>query len=907
MTTFQQTNWPWWVADQVQSGLVVLELDGRIVQFNRWMALRSGLTPEMVCDHSIFEVFAELVGSRAGQAIRDCLTQGMPALLSNSLNPNPFPLYADANQRAKGIRCEQMVRIVRSPAHADGHQQVLLEIHDVSAAVARERALKQLNATLRRNTETTEAALKTAETASRLKSQFVANMSHEIRTPMNAILGMLHLLQTTDLDAHQQDYVSKTESAARSLLGLLNDVLDFSKIEAGKLDLDPQPFTLEDLLRDISVIFGANVGAKPVEVLFDVDPALPAMLVGDMMRLKQVLINLGGNAIKFTAQGQVVVRMQQIERRDGAALVAFAVSDSGIGIAPEHLEHIFDGFAQAETSTNRRFGGTGLGLSISRRLVELMGGTLSVQSALGVGSTFFFTITLPVHERTRAIAPAPLLAPRQPQSVLVVDDNAAANDLLCAMVRSLGWPVHSASSGEAALALVRARADQGLAPFDLVLMDWQMPGMNGWDTLHAMDRMLAAAKPPIAIMVSALGRELLVQRSTEEQARLHAYLVKPITRAMLEQAVRDAMTDQRSVRTHTRNDEQAAKRLTGLRLLVVEDNPINQQVAAELLRKEGADVTLAGNGQLGVAAVGGADPAFDAVLMDIQMPVMDGYTATCAIRAMGYTQLPIIAMTANAMASDRAACLEAGMNEHVGKPFNLNDLVHVVLNHTRRRSPSALRVGEIGGPDAPSTVPAALQALDLAGALARMGGDEVLYARSVAAYLDDLRTLPQRLGAFLQSGQTHEAQRLLHTAKGLSATVGALAMAEAARQAEEALQQAQHPEGPHWLQGPVATAVEQTVQALTEAVQALKAPAAPPAAASTLATADRDAARVLVGQLRELLLQSDMAALQAYERLRAQPVAWDVVTLQALDLAIHAFDFAQAAAQCGTLAQQLDR
>ena len=900
MTTFQQTNWPWWVADQVQSGLVVLELDGRIVQFNRWMALRSGLTPEMVCNHSIFEVFAELEGSRAGQAIRDCLTQGMPALLSNSLNPNPFPLYTDANQRAKGIRCEQMVRIVRSPAHADGHQQVLLEIHDVSAAVARERALKQLNATLRRNTETTEVALKTAEAASRLKSQFVANMSHEIRTPMNAILGMLHLLQTTDLNAHQQDYVSKTESAARSLLGLLNDVLDFSKIEAGKLDLDPQPFTLEDLLRDISVIFGANVGAKPVEVLFDVDPALPAMLVGDVMRLKQVLINLGGNAIKFTAQGQVVVRMQQIERRDGAALVAFAVSDSGIGIAPEHLEHIFDGFAQAETSTNRRFGGTGLGLSISRRLVELMGGTLSVQSALGVGSTFFFTITLPVHERTRAIAPAPLLAPRQPQSVLVVDDNAAANDLLCAMVRSLGWPVHSASSGEAALALVRARADQGLAPFDLVLMDWQMPGMNGWDTLHAMDRMLAAAKPPIAIMVSALGRELLVQRSTEEQARLHAYLVKPITRAMLEQAVRDAMTDQRSVRTHTRNDEQAAKRLTGLRLLVVEDNPINQQVAAELLRKEGADVTLAGNGQLGVAAVGGADPAFDAVLMDIQMPVMDGYAATRAIRAMGYTQLPIIAMTANAMASDRTACLEAGMNEHVGKPFNLNDLVQVVLNHTRRRTASTARVGDLGGAAA-LPVSEAVEVLDIAGAIARMGGNEALYVRAVASYLEDLRALPERLGAFVQEGQWDDAGRLLHTIKGLSATVGAVAMAEVARQSEVALQRPDRPQDLDELRASIAGTEELTVRALTEAVLPLQAQAQP----SESPAVDLAAVRMQLGQLREWLVQSDMAALQAFDQLRALPVAWDMVTLQSLDVAIHAFDFAQAALLCDTLSQQL--
>ena len=268
-------QWPSWVADQVQSGLVVLELDGRIALFNQWMAQSSGLASDAVCNRSIFEVFPELVGSRAGAALQACLDQGMPALLSNRLNPHPFPLFADEGQRAQGIRRQQMVRICRSPASRGGDAQVLVEINDVSSAVAREKTLQQLNATLQRNTATTAAALQAAEEASRLKSQFVANMSHEIRTPMNAIMGLLRLLQATDLTAHQLDYVTKTQSAAQSLLGLLNDILDFSKIEAGKLELDPQPFVLEDFLRDVSVIFSASVGPKPVEVLFDIDPALP--------------------------------------------------------------------------------------------------------------------------------------------------------------------------------------------------------------------------------------------------------------------------------------------------------------------------------------------------------------------------------------------------------------------------------------------------------------------------------------------------------------------------------------------------------------------------------------------------------------------------------------------------------
>ena len=384
-------------------------------------------------------------------------------------------------------------------------------------------------------------ALARAEQASVAKSQFVANMSHEIRTPMNAILGMLQLLQNTALTAEQQDFTHKTEDAARSLLGLLNDILDFSKVEAGKMTLDPRPFNLDKLLGKLAVILAANIGNKPVAVRYEVDPLVPRDLLGDDMRLQQVLINLGGNAIKFTPQGDVVVGVRLVERSAADVLLEFSVRDTGIGIAPENQRQIFDGFSQAEASTTRRFGGTGLGLSISTRLVQLLGGELKLQSTLGQGSTFTFCIRLPVVQAPDSL-PAPL------------------------------------------------------------------------DTL-------ANAKP---------------------------------------------------------------QRLQGLRLLVVEDNKINQIVAKGLLAKEGATVTLADDGQLGVAAVAAAQPAFDAVLMDVQMPVMDGYAATHAIRHdLGLKTLPIIAMTANAMASDRDACLAAGMDDHVGKPFELDHLVSTLLKRCR--------------------------------------------------------------------------------------------------------------------------------------------------------------------------------------------------------------------------------
>ena len=527
-------------------------------------------------------------------------------------------------------------------------------------------------------------ALEAAKQASVFKSQFLANMSHEIRTPMNAILGLLQLLQNTELDLRQQDYVGKTEGAARSLLGLLNHILDISKVEAGKMALDPRPFRIDRMLRDLSVILSANVGPKDIDVLFDVDPLLPPALVGDDMRLLQILINLGGNAIKFTAQGEVVLRLRQIDHVDNKVTVEFAVTDSGIGIAPENQALIFSGFSQAEASTTRRFGGTGLGLAISSRLTRLMGGDLQLESALGTGSTFCFRVQFEVASQDSipsAAAPA-ATSGLEKLRVLVVDDNPVARRLMVDMAHSLGWRADAAAGGTEALELIQHPLNRGQA-YQAIFMDWRMPDMDGWQTCQRI-REMAVEPPVVMMMVTAHGREMLAQRSAQDQSLLNGFLVKPVTAAMLLESLRDAQAVGAAAATNiplpTAQPVAKPKRLLGMRLLVVEDNKINQMVAKGLLVQEGADVSLADDGQQGVAAVQATPSLFDAVLMDVQMPVMDGYTATRAIRQdLGHTTLPIIAMTANAMASDREACLAAGMDDHIGKPFNLDELVTMLL------------------------------------------------------------------------------------------------------------------------------------------------------------------------------------------------------------------------------------
>ncbi|NGZ83943.1 response regulator [Duganella aceris] len=644
--------------------------------------------------------------------------------------------------------------------------------------------------------------------AGRAKSDFVANMSHEIRSPMNAVLGMLQLLQQTQMTERQQDYAAKAHSAASALLGLLNDILDFSKVEAGKLGLDPHPFRLDKVWRDLAVILSANVGDKNIEVLFRIDPALPALVVGDALRLQQILLNLAGNAIKFTERGEVVLSADVLAQTATTLSVAFAIRDTGIGISDEQCLRIFDGFSQAEASTARRYGGTGLGLAISQRLVRLMGGTLHVNSKLGMGSVFDFVVEFGIGEvqpvsahQAAADALPPGHELLRGLKCLVVDDNPTARTVLSEMAGSFGWQVDVAEGGHEALAAVSMQLAAHRA-YDVVLIDWRMPELDGWETSCRIRALAPEGKMPLIVMVTAHDRELLAERHLEMSPVLDGFVVKPVTASMLFDAVADARLENRAPLAAIAMP--SMQRLVGLRLLLVDDNPANQQVARELLGNDGAEVEVANSGPMAIAAISRPGALPDLILMDIQMPDMDGYQATHAIQQkLGAAAPPIVAMTANAMPADRLAALEAGMADHVGKPFDLTQLIAVILQHARRDGRPLTAAAADGAAlatvaRANASVAAALSdaagavalpeaGLNSAAALKRLGGLHSIYVMALRSFVVEGGRLCAQLHAAGKEHDRKAALPALHTLKGLAGTVGADRLSSLSHLAELAL------------------------------------------------------------------------------------------------------------------------
>jgi PAS domain S-box-containing protein len=818
--------------------------------------------------------------------------------------PDPQEVF----EHVVGIREEQEWTLVRKDGSRFKASLIFSPMRDAAGVVVGNLAMLYDISKQKEYESSLREAMRLAEQSSVAKGQFLANMSHEIRTPMNAILGMLQLLRNTSLNTHQRDYAEKAAGAARSLLGLLNDILDFSKVEAGKMQLNAEPFHLESLLGDLGVILSSNLGSKNVDLVFDVDPAIPPELIGDALRLKQILINLGGNAVKFTEKGHVVIRWKLLARTAEWVKVGVEVVDTGIGIAPESQSRIFNAFTQAEANTTRRFGGTGLGLVISTRLIRLMGGELRLSSALGEGSTFGFTLELALAEYAApATAPHPSSLADTPQvRALLVDDSAQALATSAAMMRSLGWEVAVASSGAQALEAIRTRLLARQPELDAVFVDWQMPDMDGWETLRNVRSLYGQHVPPSLILLSRQSRDALAHRAEHERELLDGLMVRPLTAAMFAQALAQA---RESLSPMDAAAVAMPTRLSGMRVLLVEDNAINQQVARELLSAEGATVSVAENGALGVAAVQAAQPAFDVVLMDLQMPVMDGVTATRLLRSDArFAQLPVIAMTANAMESDRDACLAAGMNDHVCKPFDLNTLVKALIEHTSWGSTTLALPSLQESQGLTPTKSEWPEGIDVVSALSRLGNNQGLLRRSLISYLADARDLPKRLASGLHSEDQAQVRRELHSFKGLSATVGVAELSDLAARAEKLLQADGAGEGYREAVAKLEDRLAQLLPVLDSVAARLASPDMATAATSkTSAHAHLD--DTTLQQLRELLqaLQaSDMGAMEMHARIRQSMDESLANSMQVLDAAMADLAFDDAAAECNKLLHQFE-
>ncbi len=618
-----------------------------------------------------------------------------------------------------------------------------------------------------------------AEEATRAKSDFLANMSHEIRTPMNAIIGMSHLTLKTGLTDKQYGYLSKIQTAAHSLLGIINDILDFSKIEAGKLDMESVDFDLDEVLDNLANLINVKVQEKDdLELLFSTSQDVPRSLVGDPLRVGQVLVNLANNAVKFTDSGEIVVSTEVLEQDEESVRLKFSVSDTGIGMTSEQVSKLFTAFTQADTSTTRKYGGTGLGLTISKRLVEMMGGEINVESEPGVGSTFSFTAGFGRQQEKKAKSYTPATDLRGTRA-LVVDDNPTSRRILQEILESFSFEVTLAASGEEGLAEVeRASKD---APFELVIMDWKMPGMDGIETSERIKEYFHLSKVPAIVLVTAYGREEVMQKA--EKVGLDGFLIKPVSPSVLFDTIAQAMSGEIPERDRGAQQKlsaaDTARELSGLRVLLVEDNEINQQVAQEILEGAGLTVSLANNGREAVNAV--KEGVFDAVLMDVQMPVMDGYEATREIRNdPRFKHLPIIAMTAHAMAGDREKSIEAGMNDHVSKPIDPEALFESLASwagKAERRSP------EGGGPAKTSAAKKDtsqadvelpdLDGIDVEAGVRRLLGNRKTYRRILLKFREDFQQAAQEVKKLASEGNYREAQILAHSIKGAGANIGA--------------------------------------------------------------------------------------------------------------------------------------
>jgi two-component system, sensor histidine kinase and response regulator len=720
-----------------------------------------------------------------------------------------------------------------------------------------------------------------AEDAAKVKAEFLANMSHEIRTPMNAVIGLAHLCLRTDLSAKQRDYVGKIHNAGTSLLSIINDILDFSKIEAGKLDIENVTFEIDSVMSNISTMVAQKIQDKDLELLLNISPDIPPVLLGDPLRLGQVLVNLLGNAVKFTQRGEICLIGELLERTSNKVKLRFSVKDTGIGMTEEQASRLFQAFSQADTSTSRKYGGTGLGLAISKRLVELIGGSIWVVSEPGQGSTFSFTGWFGLAEAApRRVVPTRLGSLKS----LIVDDNASAREVLEDLLTTVGGKIEQVASGAEAIDAVKlADADR---PFDLVLLDWRMPGLDGVETARRIRADSSLKRLPAIVMVTAFGREEV--HTEAEGAGVDGFLVKPVNRSMLVDMLVEIFAPEQRAAAHD-TITATAYDLNGLRVLLVEDNAINQQIAVELLEGVGVSIDVANDGReaLNMLLADGGDTRYDLALMDLQMPEMDGYQATAHIRATPrLASLPIIAMTAHATAEERERCLTAGMRGHIAKPID-PELLYRTLMAFHRPSQAAGVAKPVERPSLAAGL-SEIAGLDVADGLNRVAGNRKLYRSLLGQFVEQEADTVSAVRASLACDDFASAERLIHTLKGVSGNLGAKAVSGLAAELESSLRDRN---------ASLEAGLSDLAAELARSIDAIRNSLAASAADAPLRTAVSDSAETvtLLKHLKQMLADDDGAALdyllEARDRIRG---AISETELASLHKAVVDFDFPTA-------------
>ena len=802
---------------------------------------------------------------------------------------------AEEKVRAMGISQSMLVLRVLVEGRPVGyliynnlHDPGAIQIHDLDL-------LKGLKGHLTsaflkaRNVELLAEAKARAEQAARFKSEFLASMSHEIRTPMNAVLGFARLGQKLDLPPKAHDYFRKIADAGNALLEIINDVLDLSKIEAGKMELEEVPFDPARVLREVLALFTQKAAEKDLELILVADPSLPGELVGDPVRLGQVLVNLVGNAIKFTSSGFIRIQAEADEPAAGGARLTFRVQDSGIGMTAEQQERLFQEFSQGGHDIARTYGGTGLGLAIAKRLVERMGGEIRVESAPGSGSLFTFTCRFGCRQRTSR----PIRVPESLRGacVLVVDDNAMARESLTEMLELLGFAAAGAESGEQALEVLRRDGQR----IRLVLMDWKMPGMDGLETFRRIRTDADLAPGPPVIMVTAFGREDVALAAEASGAR--GFLMKPVEPPLLLAAALEALGQPGGPPQGPEEAEpiRDGARLRGARVLVVDDNPINQQVAQGILATAGVVSDAASSAAEALGLI--ERSAYDAVFMDIQMPGKDGFQATAELRREPrFRDLPVLAMTAHALEGDRERCLAAGMNGYVSKPVEPAALFASLAAVLPERRPAGPGLAvPVAAP-----LPDRLPGLDIPLALRRLGGNAELFRQVARAFGEQSGAVQDQLLGALGQGDWEGAARILHTLKGTSGNLSAQGLYTAVTRCEQAVRDREAGRLPGLLEE-----LGRELGLVLASCRSLAAPEAPPPVRRTLGLAELQP--LLVRLAEEIRMSSPDAEYPLGELKEALAGDGLEPRLLAVEERIRAFDYHGAGRELEQLVRGLGR